>query len=156
PPDMPSQALPPKEEGIVVRTRLVLIALASVVASAPACMSRTKATAEGSSNPTEPGGGSSGGAGGGPAGSAGSGGGASTGSGGAPGSAGPGNPTDGIKNGSETDVDCGGPDAPKCGEGKGCLGDGDCDVACNYAQKCVGAPSCTTHLGGDTCGIGEV
>jgi hypothetical protein len=65
-------------------------------------------------------------------------------------------PTDGLKNGTETDVDCGGPSAPKCAEGLGCLADSDCDVACSYAKKCVGAPSCATHLGGDTCGIGEV
>jgi hypothetical protein len=63
---------------------------------------------------------------------------------------------DGIKNGAETDVDCGGPDAPKCGEGKSCLADTDCEVACNYGHKCVSAPSCKTHLGGDTCGQGEV
>ncbi|MDB4944029.1 MAG: hypothetical protein JWP97_3563 [Labilithrix sp.] len=64
--------------------------------------------------------------------------------------------TNGVKDGSETDVDCGGADAPKCAEGKTCAADSDCDGACNYAKKCVGAPSCTTHLGGDTCGVGEV
>jgi hypothetical protein len=63
---------------------------------------------------------------------------------------------DGVKDGSETDVDCGGPSAPKCAEGMTCAADSDCDVACSYAKKCVSAPSCTTHLGGDTCGIGEV
>jgi len=63
---------------------------------------------------------------------------------------------DGVKDGSETDVDCGGANAPKCAVGKGCLADSDCDVACGYAHTCVDAPSCTTHLGGDTCGIGEV
>ena len=63
---------------------------------------------------------------------------------------------DGVKDGTETDVDCGGPGAPKCTEGKSCLADSDCDVACGYAKKCVSAPSCTTHLGGDTCGLGEV
>ena len=62
----------------------------------------------------------------------------------------------GVKDGSETDVDCGGPDAPKCGEGKGCLADTDCEVACSYASKCVSAPSCKVHLGGDTCGEHEV
>lgn len=63
---------------------------------------------------------------------------------------------DGMKNGGETDVDCGGKVAPKCAEGKSCLVDSDCVVACGYAHKCVGAPSCVTHLGGDTCGVGEV
>ena len=33
---------------------------------------------------------------------------------------------DGIKNGSETDVDCGGPACPKCALGKHCLGGTDC------------------------------
>jgi hypothetical protein len=64
--------------------------------------------------------------------------------------------TDGVRNGSETDVDCGGDSAPKCGVGKSCLIDSDCEVACSYAKKCVAAPSCKTHLGGDTCGLGEV
>ncbi|MBX3261308.1 MAG: hypothetical protein KF782_16605 [Labilithrix sp.] len=62
----------------------------------------------------------------------------------------------GVVDGTETDVDCGGGDAPKCGEGKRCLVDGDCEVACNYAKRCVSAPSCKPHLGGDTCGLGEV
>lgn len=65
-------------------------------------------------------------------------------------------PDDGLKNGAETDVDCGGPIAPKCGEGKRCLTDADCEAACNYANRCVAAPSCKPHLGGDTCGEGEV
>lgn len=64
--------------------------------------------------------------------------------------------TDKIKNGMETDVDCGGGSAPKCGEGKDCLVDSDCNAACSYAKKCVDAPSCKAHLGGDTCGKGEV
>jgi hypothetical protein len=65
-------------------------------------------------------------------------------------------PDDKIMNGSETDVDCGGTNAPKCAEGKGCLVDADCDVACSYAKKCIVIPSCKAHLGGDTCGEGEV
>lgn len=65
-------------------------------------------------------------------------------------------PDDGIKNGKETDVDCGGPEAPKCAEGKACLVDTDCNGACNYKNQCVDAPSCKPHLGGDTCGKGEV
>ena len=62
--------------------------------------------------------------------------------------------TNGIKDGTETDIDCGGGGA-KCAEGKLCKIDGDCTVACNYAGICVGAPSCSPHLGGDTCGVGE-
>ncbi len=56
----------------------------------------------------------------------------------------------------ETDVGCGGGISPPCAVGKHCLLDRDCDVACNYAGVCVSAPSCKTHLGGDTCGLGEV
>jgi hypothetical protein len=63
---------------------------------------------------------------------------------------------DNVKNGQETDVDCGGPTAPKCAEGKACLEDTDCNGACNYDKKCVDVPSCKPHLGGDTCGLGEV
>jgi hypothetical protein len=63
---------------------------------------------------------------------------------------------DGIQNGAETDVDCGGPNNPKCALGKKCLADSDCDVACNYAQKCIEVASCKQHLGGDTCGKGEI
>jgi hypothetical protein len=63
---------------------------------------------------------------------------------------------DGFLNGSETDVDCGGPSAPKCAEAKTCLVASDCAGACGYAMKCVDAPSCQPHLGGDTCGQGEV
>ena len=63
---------------------------------------------------------------------------------------------DNVKNGDETDVDCGGANAPKCAAGKACQGDRDCQVACSYANKCVDAPSCKPHLGGDTCGKGEV
>ena len=40
-------------------------------------------------------------------------------------------PTDGMKNGDETDVDCGGSRAPKCADGKGCAVGGDCkDAVC--------------------------
>jgi hypothetical protein len=64
--------------------------------------------------------------------------------------------TNNKKDGLETDVDCGGPAAPKCAEGKSCEKDSDCTAACSYARKCVSAPSCKPHLGGDTCGRGEV
>jgi hypothetical protein len=63
---------------------------------------------------------------------------------------------DGVRDGSETDVDCGGPNAPKCAEGKSCVVDDDCDIACSYAKRCITVPSCKAHLGGDTCGTGEV
>ncbi|MBX3187593.1 MAG: hypothetical protein KF819_11285 [Labilithrix sp.] len=63
---------------------------------------------------------------------------------------------DGIQNGAETDVDCGGPSAPKCAEGKKCVADRDCNGACQYTGKCIATPSCKPHLGGDTCGPDEV
>jgi len=68
----------------------------------------------------------------------------------------PARPDDGVQNGTETDVDCGGTSAPKCLEGQSCLTDGDCGGACSYLKKCVDTPSCKPHLGGDTCGKGEV
>lgn len=66
-------------------------------------------------------------------------------------------PDDGILNGGETDIDCGGPRAPACATGKTCVEDDDCAVgACSYQGKCIDEPSCKPHLGGDTCGLGEV
>lgn len=62
-------------------------------------------------------------------------------------------PDDGIKNGDESDVDCGGTVAPKCALGKGCAKHEDCTTdACAYNGKCVARASCTGHHGGDTCG----
>ena len=67
---------------------------------------------------------------------------------------------DGLKNGTETDVDCGGgapTNAGACALGKSCLLVGDClSTSCNYAKKCVEGPSCNVQYGGDTCGKGEV
>jgi hypothetical protein len=63
---------------------------------------------------------------------------------------------DGVKNGTETDVDCGGTSGKLCTEAKDCVADTDCIGACSYAKKCVDAPSCKPHIGGDTCGVGEV
>src|SRR5205807_921661 len=34
--------------------------------------------------------------------------------------------TDGVKNGTETGLDCGGASCPKCGSGQGCAGGADC------------------------------
>lgn len=62
----------------------------------------------------------------------------------------------GAKDGDESDVDCGGSSGRRCAEGRRCASDADCEVACSYANVCVGAPSCKAHLGGDTCGYGEV
>jgi hypothetical protein len=67
--------------------------------------------------------------------------------------------TDGVKNGDEGDVDCGGTTtgAAKCAAGRACSVNGDCATdGCDYKKKCALARSCTAHLGGDTCGAGEV
>lgn len=45
-------------------------------------------------------------------------------------------PNDGIKNGTETDVDCGGPAAPPCAANLGCLVGSDCDSKFCTALKC--------------------
>ena len=67
--------------------------------------------------------------------------------------------TDGVKNGNESDIDCGGTNtgAPKCDPTYACTGNADCKSdGCDYNNKCAYGRSCTTHLGGDTCGSGEV
>jgi formylglycine-generating enzyme len=62
-------------------------------------------------------------------------------------------PSDGAKNGDETDVDCGGAAAPKCAVGLGCATASDCaSRACGEDKKCLVAPSCTGGVGaGDQC-----
>jgi hypothetical protein len=63
--------------------------------------------------------------------------------------------SDNVTNGSETDVDCGGPSCPKCAVGNSCLAHADCMTdGCSYANKCADGRSCTAHGGGDTCGSG--
>ncbi|MBX3230857.1 MAG: hypothetical protein KIT84_01460 [Labilithrix sp.] len=77
-----------------------------------------------------------------------SGGGSSSGSSGDDGtSGGPNEPgaTDGIKNGSETDVDCGGPDRPKCADGKTCAGESDCESGVCKDGTCK-APSADDEI----------
>ncbi|MCA9585386.1 MAG: SUMF1/EgtB/PvdO family nonheme iron enzyme [Myxococcales bacterium] len=65
---------------------------------------------------------------------------------------------DGIKNGTETDVDCGGPAAgPRCDTGKQCLVHADCaSNGCAYDNTCASHPSCTQLEGGYTCGANDV
>jgi formylglycine-generating enzyme required for sulfatase activity len=53
----------------------------------------------------------------------------------------PGQATDGRKNGTETDVDCGGESGNKCGDGKACVAAGDC--ASGICQNTCQAPSPT-------------
>ncbi len=66
---------------------------------------------------------------------------------------------DGIKNGTETDVDCGGgapTNAPRCDAPKTCAADSDCKSGgCNHKKQCAFARSCTAQHGGTTCGTGD-
>ena len=52
---------------------------------------------------------------------------------------------DGIKNGDETDVDCGGSCPAKCEDGEGCSGSGDCESGVCTNNECK-APSCSDGL----------
>ncbi len=64
---------------------------------------------------------------------------------------------DGRRNGTETDIDCGGDPAHRCGTGKGCAVAGDCvSLGCNYLFRCAAGRSCTNPggYGADTCGFG--
>lgn len=68
----------------------------------------------------------------------------------------PPSPTDGVKNGDESDVDCGGAIAPRCAAGKGCNAGTDCTSGACPAGVCSESPSCAKKAGGATCGSGEV
>lgn len=61
---------------------------------------------------------------------------------------------DGVLNGTETDVDCGGP-APgkRCAAGKACKDHDDCESSgCAFDGTCAMGASCTQLAGGQTCG----
>lgn len=75
--------------------------------------------------------------------------------------------TDGVQNGAETAIDCGGGTCAPCTVGQGCGADSDCDtsacsgsvcVECNAATDCPGTDTdchmrtCTSH----TCGVNNV
>jgi hypothetical protein len=67
--------------------------------------------------------------------------------------------TDKVKNGDESDVDCGGSTtgAPRCDVAKSCNANGDCaSDGCDDTKKCAVGRSCTQTNGGRTCGVGEV
>ncbi len=53
--------------------------------------------------------------------------------------------TDGTKNNGETDTDCGGPNAKRCGTGKACLSNDDCGFGYCAFDACV-APSATDEI----------
>ncbi len=64
--------------------------------------------------------------------------------------------SDGVKNGKETDLDCGGPNAKACKPTDDCLVDTDCSTkACGPSKTCAWGRSCGMHHGGDTCGVGD-
>jgi hypothetical protein len=59
--------------------------------------------------------------------------------------------SDGIQNGSETDVDCGGPECDRCDVGQGCRGAADCETSlcvdtvcgvCATTSQCPAGCSC--------------
>ncbi|MEX1365069.1 MAG: hypothetical protein AB1Z98_18210 [Nannocystaceae bacterium] len=60
---------------------------------------------------------------------------------------------DGVLNGDETDVDCGGPTCPGCDDGEDCVEDGDCiSQLCDTKTDTCLAPSCDDGVinGGET------
>jgi hypothetical protein len=67
---------------------------------------------------------------------------------------------DGIKNGTETDVDCGGgapTNAKRCAADQLCTTHSDCaSQGCDDRGRCAVGRTCTQKLGGRTCGPGEV
>lgn len=66
--------------------------------------------------------------------------------------------TDGVKNGDESDVDCGkaSTGAPKCPLGKACRTREDCQTGgCGLDQLCIDTPSCAQPAGGNSCGPTE-
>ena len=78
----------------------------------------------------------------------------------------PPSPTDGIANGDETDIDCGGTAPKRCVEKNACKADTDCTDFCGSDLKCVTGRSCkavlvdadtkiTLTAGLVTCGVGE-
>lgn len=63
---------------------------------------------------------------------------------------------DGVRNGVETDVDCGGPDCGPCPKGERCLADGDCETGvCGGpdSQTCAECEDGRERTGPDSCGF---
>lgn len=63
-------------------------------------------------------------------------------------------PDDGVQNGTETDVDCGGTGpAKRCAARRSCKSHGDCESnGCAFDGTCAIAPTCTSLAGGQSCG----
>jgi hypothetical protein len=62
--------------------------------------------------------------------------------------------TDGVRNGTESDVDCGGADCPKCAAGKSCAGVSDCATALCTDNLCVLPVGCGNDVkDGDETGV---
>jgi len=62
--------------------------------------------------------------------------------------------TDGIQNGTETDIDCGGGSCPRCGVGKKCNTRNDCVTALcvgGVCKSCDNAADCGIDTGGNDC-----
>jgi len=74
------------------------------------------------------------------------------------GSLGPSTPScsDGLKNGDETDVDCGGSCATTCAEGRSCGEAADCSTDLCVATKCCSRTSPTTKTSGAVSGTGQI
>src|SRR5205814_5704527 len=61
---------------------------------------------------------------------------------------------DGVKNGTETDVDCGGASCPKCANGKVCSANADCSSATCSGGVCdTGRASCSDRENGAEAGV---
>ena len=56
--------------------------------------------------------------------------------------------SDQIKNGRETDVDCGGPTCKRCGDGQACAAGTDCGSNVCTANKCAGTTLLLLHFDG--------
>ncbi len=64
-------------------------------------------------------------------------------------------PSDGVKNGTESDVDCGGADllTPRCGDGRVCVDGADCRTGACTGNRCEPPKSCAGGgRGKDNCG----
>jgi len=64
--------------------------------------------------------------------------------------------TDGVKNGNETGVDCGGPLCAACPNGQGCATSSDCESSfCTSSQVCSARPDGVPCAGGNDCESGN-